>query len=178
MSEKKGKRQARRKYPLLARATDPEKMAPDQKGHSIDLLEPLGEGEDAETKLIATLRFLEPERAEFEKYATDATAKMFAYMRLQGALANIENGDIKEPDRAGEIIEGYFKSTYNTLSSAADIFFEMLKKCQALIDETPISKDRFMELFNPMSISGTQRLIDGNEEFLSKLQLTGVELGN
>ena len=167
-----------RNFPKLAVATDKDKMEPDATGHSVDLFEPLGKGLDADVKLVARLRFLEPDRGQYETYAQDATAKMFAWLRLQEAIYNVEIGNVKDPERAGEMIEGFFKSAYKTLVGAGDAFFNFLKKCSAMIDETPIERERFVELFPPTNVVGTQRFFDANEAVLHKLGLTGLEVKN
>lgn len=167
-----------RTYPPLARAADAEKIEPGDEGHVVELLEPVGEGPEAETKLVAMLQFLEPEPKQYEKYVENAMAKEFAWVHLQHAIVNVEMGNVKDPSRAGELIEGFFMSSYRTLTGAVDLFYEFLVKCEAQLDGMKLDRDRFNELFIPTSVLGTQRYFDANEVILAKLNLTVAELGN
>jgi len=164
----------------IAVPLDPEELDTGSKGHTIIINSPVRStsGVPTEFKQVAEIKFIEPSRAAFDKFSLQATAKMLAWDKIQTIAKSIENGTFKDYSKTGEALEGMFTSAYNLHKSLADIFYDILKKSEGLVDKTPITRELFDAVFSTMTIAGHEVLFSAVNAFLERMVINEVELKN
>ena len=123
------------------------------------------------------IRFGEPDRAEFERFAEFAQKRCMSMMNIQAFLANVQAGKI---DFAGvtEKQEKAFDELEKALLELRDKFYAILANSSAFIGAEMMTKAQFMSIFDFSELTSANRLQEGITAYIAELAITDAEVKN